>query len=82
MAKLDAEQKEFYASMESTFDTKGWDLMTIRWKEEQSMLRDRMFFGAKTMDDVVESRIQYGILGELVALPVSLAAQKQAILDE
>ena len=82
MAKLTAEQKEFYSSMETTFNTQGWGLMASRWKEEQDALRDRMFFGAKSMDDVVEIRIQYGILGELVSLPTLIESQKQAVLDK
>lgn len=81
MAELDAKQKEFFRSMEATFDTSGWTLLTQGWKEEQAALSQMMFFNAKTMEDVQAARVRYGLLTELLQLPDAIANQKQAILD-
>lgn len=81
MADLTNEQKQFFSSMETTFDTVGWTLLTQGWKEEQGRLSDQAFFNAKSMDDVRETRIRFSLLGELLALPEQIATQKQAILD-
>ncbi len=80
--KLTDQQKEFYSSMEHTFNTPGWGLMSQRWKETQDALRDQMFFGAKTMEDVTEMRLEYDFLGQLLGLPDAMSAQKQTVLDE
>jgi len=77
--ELTAQQAEFYQAMEHTFQTKGWQLMSQRWKEEQLQLKDRMFFGAKDMDDVREHRGRHELLNELLTLPEHLAQQKQFI---
>ncbi len=80
MAKLTAEQKVYFAAMEQTFNTEGWGLMSRGWKEEQDQLPERMFFGANTIEDMQNSRVRYGLLNELLSLPETIAAQKEAAL--
>jgi len=82
--ELTPEQNEFYQAMDHTFQTKGWQLMIQRWREEQVQLKDRMFFGAKDMIDVQEHRGRYELLNELLTLPEHIAKQKEYIeqLDE
>jgi len=82
--ELTPEQAEFYQAMEHTFNTQGWRMMSQRWKEEQDQLKDRMFFSAKSMDDVNEHRGRYELLNELLTLPEHLAKQREHIaeLDE
>jgi hypothetical protein len=77
--ELTQQQAEFYQAMDHTFNTKGWQLMTQRWREEQIQLKDRMFFGAKDMNDVQEHRGRYELLNELLTLPEHLAKQKQFV---
>ncbi len=81
MEDLTAKQTEFFRSMEATFNTSGWTLLKQGWVEESAALSDRAFFNAKSMDDVQNARVRYGLLQELIALEDQIAAQKQSILD-
>ncbi len=81
MAELTDKQTEFFRSMESTFNTSGWTLLKQGWVEESEALSDLTFFNAKSMDDVQNARVRYGLLQELIALEDQIAAQKQSILD-
>lgn len=82
MAELTAEQKEFYASLESTFNSQGWDLLTIEWTDELEVLKEQVFFGATDMVDVQAARVRYGLLNELVQLPQMIATQKSQIEED
>ena len=74
--KLTDKQTEFFSAMEGTFRTQGWTLLRQGWQEEQGLLSDRMFFNAKSMDDMNNARVRYGLLNELIELPATIAAQK------
>lgn len=76
MAKLTAQQQEFYSNLENTFNTQGWALMVQGWKEEQKQLPLAAFFNAQTMDDVRAARVRYGLLDELITLPDTIEQQK------
>ena len=80
--QLNDQQQEFYATMEQTFGTKGWILLRQGWEEEQASLSDVVFYNAKSMDDVNTARVRHGLLNELVQLPETIAAQKDAILND
>ena len=79
MPKLNEQQKEFFAAMEGCFETTGWSLLKKGWKTEQSQLAEAMFFNAKSMDDVLITRVRHGLLNELIQLPEQIAAQKLAV---
>jgi len=79
--KLTEQQKEFFASMESTLDSSGWALMENGWRDEQERLESRVFFGAKDMNDVLEARVRYGLLKELLDMPEMIREQKETILN-
>lgn len=81
MAKLSAQQQEFYGSLENTFNTPGWALMVQGWKEERDQLPLAVFFNAQTMDDVNAARVRYGLLDELLALPETIEQQKLNSLE-
>ena len=76
---MNTEQKEYFAAMEQMFNTEGWTLVQRGWKEEQDALAERMFFNAKSMEDIVAARVRYGLLDELSKLPEMIEAQKHAI---
>lgn len=82
MAKLTVEQTEFFRSMENTLTTSGWTLLKRGWVEESDSLPEQTFFNAKSMEDVQQARVRYGLLQELIALEKYFEAQKQAILDD
>ena len=77
--QLDAKQQEFFSSMEGTFITPGWALLAQGWKEEQDALPQMMFFNAKTMEDVEQARVRFGLLNELITLPQTITAQREQI---
>jgi hypothetical protein len=79
--KLAPEQQEFFSNMETTFLSGGWELLSQGWKEERDALIGGAFFGAKSFEDVVAARIRYQLLSDLLSLPDTIEAQKQAILD-
>jgi len=79
--QLTDQQKEFYASMESTFETAGWSLLTKGWKEEQDGLANTMLFNAKSMDDINATRVRFALLNELIELPTLLEQQRKAIIE-
>lgn len=76
---MNTEQKEYFAAMEQMFNTAGWTLVQRGWKEEQDALAERMFFNAKSMEDIVAARVRYGLLDELSKLPEMIEAQKHVI---
>lgn len=79
MADLDTNQKQFFGSMEDTFRTKGWTLLTQGWRDEQQALPEMMFFNAKSMADIEAARVRYGLLNELITLPQTIAGQREQI---
>ena len=82
MALLTEQQKEFYFSMEETFRTKGWSLITTGWKNEQKSIEEGALFGATDPVKIGEARERWKLLAELIMLPKTIEAQKQAILDD
>jgi hypothetical protein len=83
MAKLTAEQWEYFTSMENTLDSPGWALLEKGWKDEQAALPERVFFNAKEGDTLmIEARIRYELLGELIGLRQLVANQREAIETE
>ncbi len=82
--KLSETQTQFFTAMDGCFRTKGWTLLRQGWEEEQSLLSDRMFFNAKSMEDMNNARVRYGLLNELISLPATVAAQRTQIeeMDE
>ena len=73
---LTGKQREFYASLEQTFNTAGWELITQGWKEEQQQLPMSVFFNAQSIEDIRAARVRFGLLDELISLPTTLAQQK------
>ncbi|MHC4649209.1 MAG: hypothetical protein ACYTBJ_27475 [Planctomycetota bacterium] len=73
---LTGKQREFYASLEQTFNTPGWELITQGWKEEQQQLPMSVFFNAQSIEDIRAARVRFGLLDELISLPTTLAQQK------
>lgn len=84
MAVLDSKQQEFFSAMEGTFNTPGWALLTQGWREEQEALPQMTFFNAKSMEDVDQARVRFGLLNELVNLPAAISHQRSEIenMDE
>ena len=78
---LTDQQKEYFAAMENTFRTPGWTLLRQGWQEELDALAERMFFNAKTMEDVNQARVRYGLLNELLNLPQMIEQQRTQIED-
>ncbi len=78
---MDNKQKEFYANLEATFLTPGWDLIKRGWKEEQQQLPEVAFFNAKSMEDVEALRVRYGLLNELINLPETIEQQKLNLIN-
>lgn len=71
----------YYASMQRTFETTGWENLRKGWQAEVDSLPEAMFFNAKSMEDMVKARVRYGLLRELLDLPVSLETQYNALVD-
>ena len=82
MAKLTNKQQQFYSAMEGTFRSPGWKLISDGWKEERDSLAQALFFNAKTMEDLSNARVRYGLLNELVQLPEVIAQQRANIEDD
>ena len=79
--ELNSQQNEFFSAMEDTFRTPGWALLQQGWREEQQTLPERMFYNAKTVEEMGEARVRHGLLNELLSLPETIAAQKAQILS-
>ena len=79
--KLSPEQSEFFSNMETTFLSGGWELLSQGWKEERDALIGAAFFGAKDFEDVRAARVRYQLLSDLLALPDTIEAQRQVIID-
>ena len=80
--KLTEKQTQFFAAMEEMFLTQGWELVTRGWKVEQDQQADRMFFNAKTIEEMNLERARYRLLDELIKLPVTITAQKTQIEEQ
>ena len=78
---LDNNQIEFYGKLEQTFLTPGWTLMAQGWKEEQDALPLNVFFNAQSFEDIRAARVRYGLLDELLKLPVTIAQQKLNVIN-
>lgn len=79
---MDNRQKEFYASLENTFMTPGWNLITEGWRQEQAALPEAAFFNAKSMEDLEAIRVRYGLLDELIRLPDTIEQQKLDVINQ
>ena len=80
--QLTPKQVEYFAAMESTFNTPGWTLMRQGWEVERDGLYQIVFFNAKSLEDINGARVRYGILNELITLPEEVLRQKQEVLDQ
>lgn len=80
--ELTTKQIEYFSAMESTFNTPGWTLIRHGWEEERNSLAERMFFNAKSFEDVSNARVRYGLLNELVNLPQTIEQQRQQLVDQ
>lgn len=80
--KLTPQQVEYFAAMEGTFNTPGWTLMRQGWEAERDGLYQIVFFNAKSLEDINNARVRYGILNELITLPEEISRQKQEALDQ
>lgn len=80
--ELTPKQVEYFAAMEGTFNTPGWTLIRQGWEEERESLAERMFFNAKSYEDVSHARVRYGLLNELINLPSMIEQQRQQVLDQ
>lgn len=80
--QLNAEQLQYFSAMEGTFLTPGWTLISKGWKDERDQLADRMFFNAKSYEDVEHARVRFGLLNELISLPNMIQVQKDQVLAE
>ena len=79
---LNEQQKEFYFSLEETFRTSGWKLITQGWQKEQEAIEASALFGATDPVKIGEARERWKLLAELIVLPQTIEQQKQAILDD
>lgn len=73
---LTPEQKEFFSSLEHTFNTPGWTLLVRGWTEERDGLPTAAFFNANETEELRAFRVRYGLLDELVNLPETIAQQQ------
>lgn len=78
---MNNQQKEFYANLEATFLTPGWDLIRRGWQQEQKLLPEEAFFNVKSMEDLEALRVRYGLLNELINLPDTIEQQKLDVLN-
>lgn len=78
--ELTPKQREHYNSLESTFNTAGWTLLSQTWTVERDILAERLFFGATTYEDLQQARVRYGLLSEMIDLPGETEKQKQLLL--
>jgi len=79
--ELNDKQLEFFTNMERLFDQPGWAMITQGWEAERDALYERVFFNAKTMEDVDNARVRFGLLNELVELPKTVQQQKDQVLE-
>ena len=77
--ELTEKDKQYFAAMQDTFRTKGWELMRQGWLTEMEQIPKRVFFGAKCYEDIQKERERYGVLVELTKLPEIIDAQKTQI---
>lgn len=78
---MDEKQKQFFAAMESLFESEGWELVSRGWREEAERLPEDAFFNAKDFEYVRETRIRHELLQQLIDLPNQIALQKEAIIE-
>lgn len=78
---MDDKQKQFFAAMESLFESEGWELVSRGWKEEAERLPQDAFFNASDFEYVREARIRHELLMQLIDLPNQIAQQKEAIVE-
>jgi len=81
-AILSDEQKSFYASMEGTFNTPGWELMRQGWQNEVDQLPLNAFFNANSVEDLRAARVRYAMLKEMIDLPETIENQKINAINE
>jgi|14_taG_2_1085336.scaffolds.fasta_scaffold12559_4 hypothetical protein len=79
---LTPQQKEFFSSLEQTFNTPGWGLLKQGWAEERDGLPTAAFFNVNDVEELRAFRVRYGLLDELVSLPETIAQQKLNAVEE
>lgn len=79
---LPQEQRDRFQELDLTFNSAGWSHLVRQWTEERDALKDRVFFGAASYEDVQHARIRYQLLEELLGLPDDLQRAKQQAVDE
>lgn len=77
--ELDQKQKEFFSTMQHTFDTPGWTLLKQGWQSEIDQLPLNVFYNAKSMEDIEAARERVKLLNELIALPAVITMQRDQI---
>jgi len=80
--QLTDEQREFYAKLEQTFNTKGWSLLKIAWQKEREQIKEYIAYSANTVEDLRAARNRRDFLKELIDLAEAHATAKQRILDD
>jgi hypothetical protein len=78
---MDEKEIDFFIKMETTFDTPGWELMTQGWTTERDSLYENVFFNAKSIEEVNNARVRFGILNELIELPNTIRKQKDELIN-
>jgi len=81
--ELTDKQLEYFAAMESTFDTPGWAIISQGWQAELDSLPERVFWSDPEKFDktILEGRIRFELLTQLVQLPTSVAASKDEAIN-
>ena len=78
---MNEKQKQFFAAMESLFESEGWALLTQGWQDECDRLPEDAFYNAKDMEYVRDTRVRHQLLKELLNLPAEIERQKTAIVQ-
>lgn len=78
---LTDDERGYFAAIEETLDSKGWQLIVAELTGELDDLPVRAFAGAAGWEDILQARARERALLELRDYPVMHAHRKQLLLN-
>lgn len=78
---LSASEREYYDALEMVFESKGWEIIMGRLRDEISTLPERAFQHCKDYEELQTARARYAALLGVMTLPNEIAVEAESIVQ-
>lgn len=77
---LETSEREYYDALEMMFESKGWEIMLGRLRDEVETLPLRAFQHCKNYEELQTARARYQALVNVMALPNEIQVEAESIV--